>query len=157
MPTTMGNLAKLRYSHIDMIDFIIAHPEVTQNDLAARYGYSASWVSNIMASDAWQAQFAKRRGELVDPGLAHTVDERMRALVLRSQERLMEKLNQAVVSDNTILKALELGAKSIGMGQEKTPPAAPNDALERLANRLIDLQSSVRKGHTYENEVPQVG
>ena len=52
---TMGVVTKIGYSHQDMIDFIIANPGVTQNALAARYGYSVGWVSNVMASDAWQS------------------------------------------------------------------------------------------------------
>ena len=64
---TMGNLDKIRYTHTDMIDHIIANPWVSQNDLAARYGYTPAWVSNIMASDAWQAAMATAP---TDPSLA---------------------------------------------------------------------------------------
>ena len=151
---TMGALEKVRYTHTDMIDYIIANPSVSQGALAARYGYTQGWICNVMASDAWQAAMAARRAELVDPTLAATIDERFRGLTLQSLNRLQEKLAAPQVSDQVVLKAVELGAKALGIGGNGPPPAAPRseDHLAALANRLIDLQSKVRQGVTYENE-----
>jgi hypothetical protein len=156
---TMGALQRLRYTHVDAIDFIIANPGVSQNDVAARYGFSPGWLSNVMASDAWQSAMAARRTELVDPALAATIEERFRGVTILSLERLHQKLSAPQVSDNVVLKAVELGAKSLGLGGN-APPAMPNqDHLAQLANRLIDLQSRIRgdaakpvEGAVYENE-----
>lgn len=162
---TMGRLSKIRYTHADMIDFIINNPGTSQGDLAARYGYSQGWVSNIMASDAWKSAFAKRHEELVDPTLKLSLEERFRGLAARSLERLMEKLDQPQVSDGTVLKAVELGARGVEVGGFGRPQAAPPqpvspDHLAQLANRLIDLQANIRtklvEGATYENE-PEAG
>lgn len=150
---TMGRLAKLRYTHTDAIDFIIANPGVSQNDLAARYGYSPGWFSNVMASDAWQSALAARRAELVDPALIATIEERFRGITLLSLERLQQKLSAPQVSDNVVLKAAELGAKALGVGGNAAPPAPAQDHLAQLANRLIDLQAQVRRGVTIEAEV----
>lgn len=155
---TMGALARVRYTHVDMIDFLLANPGISQNALAARYGYSPAWVSNIMASDAWQSQLAKRREEMVDPALALTIKERMNGLTLRSIEVVMAKLDQPGVSDNVALRALELGAKASGLGGN-APPAAPVTGVDRLAqiaNRLIDLQSNIRKGVTLDGQAAEV-
>lgn len=141
---TMGVVAKIGYSHQDMIDFIIANPGVTQNALAARYGYSVGWVSNVMASDAWQSAMAARRAEIVDPALAATVEERFKGITLLSLTRLQQKLEAPQVSDNVVLKAVELGAKAMGVGGNAPPAAPQGDHLAALANRLIELQSRVR-------------
>lgn len=155
---TMGNLAKLRYSHLDAIDFIIANPGVTQNDLAKRYGYSPGWFSNVMASDAWQTQMAARRTEICDPVLVATVEERFRGVTILSLERLHEKLAAPQVSDNVVLRAVELGAKAMGVGGNAPPPPPNQDHLAQLANRLIDLQSKIRQseGITINAEVTEV-
>ena len=121
---TMGGLAKVRYTHADMIDFIIANPSVSQNSLAARYGYTAGWISNVMASDAWQSAMAARRDEIVDPALKATLEERFRGVTIQSLKRLMEKLEAPQVSDQVVLRAVELGAKAMGVGGN-APPAAP--------------------------------
>lgn len=150
---TMGTVAKMNYSHLDMIDFIIANPGISQGALAARYGYSQGWICNVMASDAWQAQMASRRAELVDPVLVLTIEERMRGITIRSAERLMEKLDAPQVSDQTVLRAMELGAKALGVGGNAPPKEPAADHLAKLANRLIDLQSNSRKGVTINGEV----
>lgn len=137
-------VAKLRYSHTDMIDFIISNPGISQGALAARYGYTQSWICNVMASDAWQSAMAARREEIVDPQLKLTVDERFRGVTIRSLERLMEKLDAPVVSDQVVLRAVELGAKAMGIGGNAIVAPPPADHLAQLANRLIDLQSRVR-------------
>ena len=140
---TMGLLQEIRYSHTDMIDYIIANPGISQNHLAARYGYSVGWISNVMASDAWNAAMSARRSEICDPVLVATVEERFKGIALLSLERLRMKLEAPNVSDNVVLKSVELGAKAIGIGGNA--PAAPaGDHLAVLANRLIELQSRVR-------------
>jgi len=155
---TMGNLDKIKYSHEDMIDFILANPRISQGQLAIRYGYTQGWVSNIMASDAWKSAYEARRAQMADPILADVmrerfdVQEKFKGMTLRSLERLQEKLDAPQVSDNVVLKALELGAKAIGIGGNAPAPAPASDHLATLANRLIELQSNVRKGVTYEGQ-----
>lgn len=147
---TMGKVAKMRYSHTDMIDFILMNPQARQGDLARRYGYTESWISNVMASDAWKSAMAKRRAEVVDPTLVATISERFEGLATRSLERLMERLDTPACPDNVILKAVELGAKAVGVGGNAPPPAPAADHLAQLANRLIDLQAKVRAGNTID-------
>lgn len=149
---TMGRLQKVRYTHADMIDFIIRFPEASQNEIAARYGYTPGWISNVLASDAFQAAMAARKEEIVDPELKATIEERMRALVIRSQQVLMSKLNQPQVSDAVALRSLELGARALAIGGNAPPTAPSQDRLVRLAERLVDLQSNVRQGVTYEGQ-----
>ena len=60
---------KIRYSHDGMIDMIVAEPWISQNELALRFGYTASWVSTIMTSDAFKAKLELRKDEIVDPVL----------------------------------------------------------------------------------------
>ena len=141
---TMGRLEKVRYSHVDMIDFIIANPWASQNEIAARYGYTPGWVSNVLASDAFQSQMAARREEIVDPAMKATLEERFRAMAIRSLDRLMERLEKPAVSDQVILRAVELGAKAVGVGGNAPPPAPNQDHLAVLADRLLKLQSQVR-------------
>lgn len=152
---TMGNVAKVSYTHLDMIDFMLCNPGCTLADLARRYGYSVGWICNVQASDAWKSAFAKRRGDMTDAVVEQNVKERLEGITILSLERLKQKLEAPMVSDNVVLRAVELGAKAMGVGgnapTQQTPAA---DHLAQLANRLIDLQSKVR-GRTLEGEVSQ--
>lgn len=147
---TMGRLAKISYTHDAMIDLLIeasARPGgISQKELAARFGYTESWISNIFASDAFQVRLAVRREQIIDPTLRATVREKFEALARLSIDVLQKKLEKTDVSDQVALRCAELGAKALGVGVQA--PAAPSlgvDRLEVLANRLLALQSSVKE------------
>jgi hypothetical protein len=158
-PAKPGNaVAKLSYTHDALVDLIMQHPEMTQNQLAARFGYTPGWISRVIASDAFQVALARRRDEIIDPAIKATIEERFKALVVQSLEVLMNKLSAPVVSDNVALRAAELGAKALGLGGHAlpVPPKPQEDRLIRLAERLVDLQSNVRKGEIINGSVSRV-
>jgi hypothetical protein len=134
----MGRLLKVNYSHDGMIDLILTSPGISQDQIAALTGYTAGWISNIMASDAFQSRLAARREEVIDPVVRATLEERVKGLTLRSLEVLQTKLSQPLVSDTVALKAFELGAKAMGMGGHAPPPAPVVD-LSLLAQKMMEL------------------
>ena len=148
---TMGRLKRCSYTHDALIDLIIEHPEFTQNEIAAHFGYTAPWISNILASEAFQSKMALRREEIIDPDLKATIKERFEALVIRSLAVLQEKLAAPQVSDQVAIRCAELGAKALGVGGHAPPPKQESsaDRLERLAARLIVLNGAA-KGATYD-------
>jgi len=143
---------KLSYSHLDCIDFIIQRPEVTQNELAQRYGYTPSWISLVIASDAFQAELAKRRDEVLSPEIRASVEERFKALIHRSQGVLLEKLNTpgcppalALGVLGTASKALGYGARDLNVQVNQTfvvelPRAAESSQAWSETHRVIDVQ-----------------
>lgn len=154
---TARQLTKVRYSHDAMIDILVENPWVHQNQLASHFGYSPAWVSIVMNTDMFKARLAQRREELIDPALRASLEERFRAVVTKSLEVLQDKLSQPTVPDNLVLRAVELGAKALGMGGNApaAPPAYSPDHLNTLAGRLLALQTRTR---THELEfVEDVG
>ena len=134
---------KIRYSHDGLIDMVVAEPWVSQNELAARFGYTPSWISTVMTSDAFKMRLEQRKDELVDPALRLSIEERFRAVTTRSLEVLMDKLAapSASIPDNLVLQAAALGAKSLGMGLPRAEAQVPVEGhLEKLADRLLALQ-----------------
>ena len=107
---------KLNYTHEDCIDAILANPAVTQNALAERYGYTPSWISLIINSDAFQAALAKRRDEVISPELKATVEERFRALIMESQRVLHDKLMTPGCPPNIALGVLGTASRALGYG-----------------------------------------
>lgn len=146
-----GGVDKVSYTHLDMIDFILTNPAVSQKELAQRYGYTQGWVSRILSSDAFRAMYSKRKTEMVDPIVAQELDERFRALAMRSIDVVMEKLDSAPTLDGG-LKALEVAGRLAGYGVSKGPsvqvntqvnanvvvvPAKSKDAAEWLADYKV--------------------
>lgn len=156
-PPTAIQVDRVSYTHDAVIDFIIAHPEASQGHIAATFGYTQSWMSILINSDAFQARLRERKGEIVDPALLATVNDRFRGVLNRSLEKLADLLETPSPPPNVILKAVELGAKGLDVGgfgraQVNLPPQPPQgDRLKELAERLVSLQQNVRKGDVYEN------
>lgn len=142
-------IAKVRYTHDAMIDIIVENPWVSQDELAAHFGYSATWVSIVINSDAFKARLAERKEELIDPAIRASLEERFRAVVHRSLTVLQEKLERpsAMVPDNLVLKAVELGAKALNMGGNAQAPTfvVPPDHLNKLAERLVSLRAQASR------------
>lgn len=139
-------IAKVSYNHAAMIDMILAQPTISQNELAARFGLTPSWVSQVMVSDAFQTALAKRREEIVDPLLRADIENNFKALVLRSQELLMEKLSKPAseIPDNLVIKALETSSRASGYGLKDSGggPASPIDVhvhLNEMGQGLVAL------------------
>jgi hypothetical protein len=139
------SIQKINYSHDGMINIILANRGISQNALAAHFGYTAAWVSTVMASDAFQARLAERAAEIEDPVLRASIEDNLKGLVSRSMEILKEKLSAPVSSipDNLALRTLELSTRALGFGaRESTVNVTVNQVenhLEHLGGRLTDL------------------
>lgn len=123
----MGAIDKVRYTHDAMIDLIIAHPDLSQGEIAARFGYTQAWISMIFSADAFKARLAERRAELVDPVITANVEEQLEGLARQSVQVLMASLD-ANPRPDVALKALEISARSLGYGV-KAPQVQINNVV----------------------------
>jgi hypothetical protein len=134
----------VHYTHQAMIDLIIERGgRISNAELALYFGYSQSWISTVMQSDAFQAAFAARREEIIDPRLRLSLEEQARGLYARSMEILREKLNAPSenVPDQLALQTFAQSARALGYGAR--PPPSPsedtNAALIKHADNLVGL------------------
>lgn len=130
-----SRLMRVHYSHEAMIDIIIAEPNITQGELAARFNRSQGWISIVMGSDAFQAALAKRRDDLLDPFLIATLEERFRGLADQSLQVLSEKL-EVTKNPELALKALEISSKALGFGARNNSPAVQNNFVVQLPQKI---------------------
>jgi hypothetical protein len=134
---------KLRYTHQAMADLVIENPGISQNQIAAAFGYTPAWVSTVFCSDAFKALLEQRRGEVIDPVLRMSLRERIEALTSQSLKILMEKLAQpsSNIPDATALAALQIGSKALGLGVAGPQVVITSEErLERLKGRLLALR-----------------
>ena len=118
-------IQKVSYTHEAMIDLLLANPMISQGEVAAYFGYTQSWVSRILSSDAFREMYTRRKDALIDPLIAQGVETRLEALCLQSIAVLEEKLAAAPSAD-IALKTLEVTARAKGYGVAKTPQAQFN-------------------------------
>jgi hypothetical protein len=138
---TRPKVAKVRYTHDAMIDLIVANPAISQNEIAATFGYTPSWISTVFASDAFQVRLAERKTELVDPEIQASIDERFRALVLQSMEVLRRKLESPSVDGELALGVFNAATKAAGYGVKERGPVVQQNFVVYMPKKEADAAS----------------
>lgn len=139
-------IERVKYTHDAMIDLILRDPAVSQNKLAAHFGYSVGWVSRVVCSSAFQARLAERKTELVDPTILQTLDEKFNAAANLSMEVLIEKL-AITRSPDLALKVGELSSKALGYGARQQNLNVQTSFVVAMPEKVADAQAWAEK-HT---------
>lgn len=121
-------ILRVHYTHDAMIDLILAHPQMSQGDLAKYFGYTEGWVSRVIGSDAFQARLASRKEEVVNPAILASIEEKIKGLAHQSLEVIQRKLD-ATQSPELAIKALDLSTKALGMGARPANVAQQNNTF----------------------------
>ena len=127
-------IQKVRYSHDAMIDLIIEDPTISQGAMAAHFGYTPGWVSQVINSDAFRERLAERKDELVDPRIRTSIEERIRALADKSIEILLEKLH-TTQNMNVAVRALDVATRSLGYGARPANAVQINNYVAHIPPR----------------------
>lgn len=118
-------------THNMLIDFLLANPRATRQEIAANFNYkSVANISIIINSDAFQAAFAKRRSEMVDPVVAASVEERIRGLASDSAEKLAEKLASGTLTTRETIDVFREATRAGNYGSKA--PAQQNSFVVHL-------------------------
>ena len=144
----VGAPAPLLFSNEAMIALMLEHPEYSHSQLAKAFGRPASWLSVVLASDSFQAALDPYRGQIADPSLTASLQERFRALAIRTSSVLLERMNNPAAADLLVLKSVEVSVKALGMGNAHSPQApkeAPSTVAD-LADHLMTLMKKKRSG-----------
>lgn len=126
-----------------MIALLISQPWISQNELAAHFGMSASWISTIICSDLFQTKLAEKRDELVDPELRTSIKAQMEGLHSRSMDILRKKLEREPdqVPDQLALQVAKVMGQGLGYGSKETKISVHETHvhLEELGSNLVGL------------------
>lgn len=118
-------VAKVSYTHDAMIDLIVANPSISQKEIAAHFGFTQAWVSQVLGADAVRERLAARKAELIDPTILLSFDRRLESLAAQSMELLAENL-QVHRSSDTALKVLDITTRSLGYGAKAAVQVTQN-------------------------------
>lgn len=150
-------IARVKYSHDAMIDLIIAQPGVKQGEIAKHFGYTQAWVSRIMNSDAFLARLAQRKADLVDPSIALSIDERLRAVAAKSLDVVLEKL-ELVPTGEFALEAAAMASKALGYGARQSNLNVQQNFVVAMPAKVADAEQWASKyaGSKLEAQVVEV-
>lgn len=162
----MQQIQKLNHRHDAIAEWLIANPDKTLGECAATFGYTQSWLSIIVNSDAFRAVYEAKLGEYHDERIVPLRDK-VHGIANRAVEKLGVSLDAATDPDfildvaDKMLNRLGYGAKASG-GQtnimqnnltviHSVDSEALARARERLAARhrpeLIEQQTDTTPGH----------
>ena len=115
-------IQKVSITHDAIIDFVIANPASTYREIASVFGYTPEGIGIIVRSDAFKARLQARKGELVDPLIQQSVEERLSGLAHASLDILQRKLSTsddpklALAALDAATKANQYGARGAQVG-----------------------------------------
>lgn len=116
-------IARVRYTHDAIIDEIMVNPAVSQGELSKRFGFTQAWMSIIINSDAFQERLRERKGELIDPAIVASIEDRLNTLAKVSLDALLERVEK---HKTLPLKTMELvSIAKLGVGDRANRPAGP--------------------------------
>lgn len=130
-------LKKVSYTHDGMIDLIIASPMISQNEIAAHFGYTPGWVSQVFNSDAFKERLAARKEEIIDPVIRTSIEEKLNALADKSVQVLLEKLHQTQ-NMNVAIRALDVTTRALGYGAKQNNVQV-NNYIAHVPPRAISV------------------
>jgi hypothetical protein len=145
----MAEIKKISYTHDALIDAIIACPAASQRELAALFGYTEAWISQIIHSDSFQLRLEERRKDTVDPILLQKTEERLEGLMGQAMEVLSEKL-QASRNPDLAARVLDISARARGYG-------ARERGVQVNASFVVALPQKAASGQDWQAQhAPQV-
>jgi hypothetical protein len=151
--TTQGYFgSKKLITHDAIIDFVITNPASTYREIAGAFGYTPEGIGIICRSDAFKARYETRKGDLVDPIIRQSVEDRLQGLAHASIDILQRKLatsddpKLALAALDAATKATQYGARTGQVGGAVTfvvqlPGPAVNSAewADKFHARTVEM------------------
>lgn len=120
----MPEITKVSYTHDAIIEEILVNPAISQGELSQRFGYTQGWMSIILNSDAFKERLAERKGELTDPKLVASINERLDAIARRSLDKIISRLDMDYpMKTSELIDVAKLG---VGAGKTGAPGVQQN-------------------------------
>jgi hypothetical protein len=118
-----NQIATVRWQHDAIIDAMLADPTLTRADLARSFKYSETWISIILNSDSFKERFAERKGQITDPILQATINERLDGIAMRSLDKIIERLDGPGAGGIKLADLVSVA--KLGVGDKNTRPSGP--------------------------------
>ena len=134
-------IGHLNHKHEGVMRWLLLNPERTQGDCARDLGYTEPWISRIINSDMFQAEYKRRCREtgVVD---AHSTRARISGLAATAMEKLHAKIELPTAEPRLLKETADMALKHLGYG---APVVAADDAGGRTINVAGDLIVQARE------------
>lgn len=97
-----AQVASLNYSHEAIMDWLLSNPDKDQGECARAFGYTQSWLSTIIHSDAFRAEYQRRRAQLSEY-IAQGIQTRMAEVSKKALDHLEQYLDGEEIDPRLVL------------------------------------------------------
>lgn len=145
----MAEIQNISHMHEQIMNWLLLNPGVPQKVCAAKFGITEAWLSSVIHSDIFQAQFKEKQKEVFGM-VVQTVPEKLSALADIACEKLAEVLEKNQDKDYTldafdiILTKAGYGAKGNGLNAQNNTlnvTVVGSDALAAARQSMLDRGS----------------
>lgn len=160
------SINRLSYRHYRVLDFMIANPHMKLGEIADHLKYTQSWVSIIINSDLFKAEYRRRRSayEQLDSQVIQEKVNRLANLGLDGMIASLENIPEEDSEDEQpsfaqLKAATELALKASGYLSQK--PATPQGVnitiapVTQVSTSVLE-QARARMGAIIEQQSPLV-
>ena len=139
-PVAMAKALGVRtYSPQDLVQCFLQNPDASLAEIAKLYGKTVGWLWACIASEGFQVALDPHRHLIHNPSITLTFKERFQTVALHALEVLNKKLENSKVDDQTVLGAIGVSVKALGLNGKQDA-----DSGKALQTRSIaDLAGSM--------------
>lgn len=123
MEPQVSEVIKLSHTHQAIMAFMVENPEVPLDKVAAKFGYTQGWLSQLIHSSLFQAELHYKQ-DVHFGEAALSVKDRITEAAHQSLARINERVQSGVVSTDTLVDIAEMALKNLGYGAPKAAPQA---------------------------------
>ena len=129
-------IQRVNHRHEAIIDFLLASPgEKNLQVLCDALNVSRSWLSIVMRSDAFRAEYERRRSEY-NQELAETVQAKMYAVASKALDVVLESLDDDELDPRFALDAVDKTTNRLGFGAK--PGNSPIVEMNVTSVNVVD-------------------
>ena len=160
--TTSAALAigHLNHKHEGVMRWLLLNPDRTQGDCARELRYTEAWISRIINSDMFQAEY-KRRCRETGVADAHSTRARISGLAATAMEKLQEKIELPTAEPRLLKETADMALKHLGYGTAPAPVETDTGRTIHVAGDLIvqarETARASRPPIEVRMELPAVG
>lgn len=132
-------IQKVSFRHEHIIDWLLANPgEKNMESLCQQLNVSRPWLSIVMNSDAFRAEYERRREEY-NKELGETVVAKMYKAASKALDNVISELDDAEIDPRFALDVVDKTTNRLGFGAKAgaTPLVEVNQHLHVVDSQLL--------------------
>ena len=142
-------IQKLNHTHDAIMRWLVLNPGRTQGECAVELGMTQAWLSQVINSDMFQAEYRRRCAEA---GVADTfaMQSRLGVIGAKALAEIEARLDGGEASERFLTDTAKMTLESLGYGSPAQASASAPVALVVNATIINEARERAAQQHTIE-------